>query len=160
MSSSAAVPRRAAAPVRRTLPASAGALLLGSGEIGSLPLRTPELLWSSTRADSDAGAPEGVQLVSGTVLPTGQRELILRRAPGELRLRFPVPTPEITGVPGLWQETGAGVAYIHAPLTGAQWAELRRGHPNLVVLGNARALWQDGAPFVETLWEVRSQLGA
>ncbi|MFZ0830295.1 MAG: DUF5591 domain-containing protein [Thermoplasmata archaeon] len=147
--------------VGRSLTSGAGALLLGSSEVGPLHFETPEILWSQ-ETDPSTPRPTSVlraELFQGEDLPVGHRELIIRRGAAELRLTFPVPTPEISGTPGLWQMVQPGVAYLHWPLSDTEWKELRNGRPELVVLGNARALWQDGEPFVRALTDIRTQLG-
>ncbi|MCI4351936.1 MAG: DUF5591 domain-containing protein [Thermoplasmata archaeon] len=145
----------------RTVVSSAGALLAGSVQVGPLRLDSPEILWSRPDPLPPDGPATGsrVELRVGVELPVGERELVLRRDPAELRLRFPVPTPEISGTPGMWQTVGPGVAYVHWPLPEPEWTALRASRPELVVLGNARALWQDGEPFIRALMEIRTQLG-
>ncbi len=152
---------RIGASVTRTLTTGAGALLLGSSQIGPLPFDTPEVLWSQTGRPSGEGSVRrpGVELRHNEDPSVGHRELVLRRADAELRLRFPVPTPEITGIPGLWQTVHPGVAYLHWPLSDSEWTALLGERPELVVLGNARALWQDGQPFLRALTDIRTRLG-
>ncbi|MGC2289966.1 MAG: DUF5591 domain-containing protein [Thermoplasmata archaeon] len=145
----------------RSMTIGAGALLLGSGRIGDLPLETPDVLWSRT-GPSPPGASDlapRTELCQGAELPVGHRELTVRRGTAELTLRFPVPTPEISGTAGLWQRVHPGVAYLHWPLSDLEWTALRGDRPDLIVLGNARALWQDGEPFVRALHDIRSRLG-
>ncbi|HLY76972.1 MAG TPA: DUF5591 domain-containing protein [Thermoplasmata archaeon] len=152
---------RPGASVTRTLTTGAGALLLGSGQIGPLRFDTPEVLWSQTgRPSPESSAhPPGVELRHNEDLSVGHRELVLRRADAELRLRFPVPTPEIAGTPGLWQTVHPGVAYLHWPISDPEWTALHGERPELVVLGNARALWQEGEPFLRALTNIRTRLG-
>ncbi|MCI4348588.1 MAG: DUF5591 domain-containing protein, partial [Thermoplasmata archaeon] len=145
----------------RSVVASAGALLAGSIQVGPLRFDSPEILWSRPDPLSPDGPASGsrVDLRVGADLPVGERELVLRRDTAELRVRFPVPTPEISGTPGLWQTVHPGVVYLHWPLREVEWSALRATRPELVVLGNARALWQDGEPFIRALLEIRSRLG-
>jgi archaeosine synthase alpha-subunit len=147
--------------VGRSLTTGAGALLLGSSDIGPLHFDTPEILWTRSNPVPTEGAVGNhrAELVVGAELAVGHRELIVRRGGSELRLRFPVPTPEISGTPGLWQSVHPGVVYLHWPLPEAEWTELRGQRPELVVLGNARALWAEGEPLVRALVEIRTQLG-
>jgi archaeosine synthase alpha-subunit len=161
VASTAMPPARDRAGISRSMTVGAGALLLGSGPIGSLHFDTPEILWSQPRPSSTTSVDptSRLELGQGVDLPVGERELTLRRGPAELRLRFPVPTPEILGTAGLWKAIQPGVVYVHWPLSEDEWAALRAARPELVVLGNARALWQDGEPFVRAIADIRNRLG-
>jgi archaeosine synthase alpha-subunit len=145
----------------RSTTVGAGALLIGSGQVGGLPVETPEILWS--RIDPTplgrSGPGSSIELRQGAALPVGRRELILRRGDAQLALQFPVPTPEISGTPGLWQAVHPGVEYVHWPLSDSDWTGLRSQHPELIVLGNGHSLWQDGEPFIRALADIRTQLG-
>ena len=143
----------------RSVIGGAGALLLGPAQVGPLHVDPPEILWSRASFSGDRAASEAIALLPGAQLPAGQRELVLRQGDAELRLRVPVPTPEISGSPGYWQRVHTGVVSLHWPLAEADWGTLRAERPELVVLANARALWQDGEPFVRALTEIRTQLG-
>jgi len=147
--------------VTRSVTVGAGLLLVGSTPLDSLLFETPEILWSQPEPPPSDGPTPGtrLELLHGAELPVGQRELTLRRGAAELRLRFPVPTPEISGTPGLWQTVHPGVTYLHWPLLDVEWTALRHERPVLVVLGNARALWQDGEPFIRALTDLRTRLG-
>ncbi len=147
--------------MHRSLLPGTGALLPGTVQLGSLRFESPALLWARPE---DPGLTEpvpdgGVELRAGGAVPAGQRELLLRQGSAQLRLEFPVPTPEITGTSGLWLRIDPGVAYVHGPLSEAQWTGLRAERPDLVILGNTRALWQDGEPLVQTLTDLRGRLG-
>lgn len=154
-------PQRRGATITRFLTTGAGALLLGSGQVGPVHFDTPEILWSRTDPEPASGPADAsrAELRVGADLPVGHRELAIRKGGSELRLRFPVPTPEISGTPGLWQLVHPGVAYLHWPLSPAEWTGLQEQRAELIVLGNAHALWQDGEPFVRALTEVRTRLG-
>ena len=145
----------------RATTVGAGALLLGSGQVGPLHFDTPQILWSRTEPSvrERSGLGSRVELLQGADLPVGHRELTLRHGEGELSLRFPVPMPEISGTPGLWETVHPGVAYLHWPLSDSEWTALRGDRPELVVLGNARALWQDGESFIRALTDIRTRLG-
>ncbi len=147
--------------VHRSLVPGTGALLPGAAQLGPLQLESPTVLWArpdgSRLGEGRSGTP--VELLVDDSVPAGQRALRLRQGPLELRLRFPVPTPEISGTSGLWFRVVPGVAYVHGPLSEAQWTELRTERPDLMVLGNARALWQDGEPFVQTVADLRRRMG-
>jgi archaeosine synthase len=152
---------RPRAGVSRSMTVGAGALLLGSCQVGSLQFDTPEILWSQPAPSShtSADAASRIELGRGVDLPVGERELTLRRGSAELTLRFPVPTPEILGTAGLWKAIQPSVVYVHWPLPDAEWTALRAVRPELVVLGNARALWQDGEPFVRAISDIRTRVG-
>ncbi|MCI4328699.1 MAG: DUF5591 domain-containing protein, partial [Thermoplasmata archaeon] len=77
-----------------------------------------------------------------------------------LRLDFPIPAPEVSGIPGAAQKAGDGSWVVHWPLDAAQWDEIVRARPDLVVLGNARVLLAEGEPFVKAVREIRERLGA
>ncbi len=145
----------------RGMTVGAGALLRGSGRVGALHFETPEIIWSRTEppAGTRSVGESRLELFRGADLPVGHRELSLRRGEAQLSLRFPVPTPEISGSPGLWQVAYPGVAYLHWPLADPEWTALGEERPEMVVLGNARALWQDGKPFVHALIDIRTRLG-
>ncbi len=139
----------------------AGALLLGSGSVGPLPFDTPEILWSRPEppVPSTHGPARGLELWKGADLPVGHRELTLARGEAHLSLKLPVPLPEISGTPGLWQMAHPGVAYLHWPLEDSEWVGLRAQRPALIVWGNARALWHDGEPFARALSDIRMRVG-
>jgi archaeosine synthase len=147
--------------VTRSVATLSGALLVGAAQVGPLRFETPELLWSRPQP-SPPGPPaarDRTELRPGADLGAGRRELRLVRGDAELALTFPVPTPEIAGTPGLWQGVGPGVAYLHWPLPEADWQSLRKERPELLVLGNARTLWQDGEPFVRAVAAIRTRIG-
>jgi archaeosine synthase alpha-subunit len=77
-----------------------------------------------------------------------------------LRLDFPVPAPEVSGLPGTAAEAGPGTWVIHWPLDPAQWEQLQIARPETVVLGNSRVLLREGEPFVQAIRELRERLGA
>jgi archaeosine synthase alpha-subunit len=147
--------------VIRSMTVGAGALLLGSAQIGPLQFDTPEILWSEAESsDSERPVREArLALRQGATVPAGHRELTIVRGGAALSLKFPVPTPEISGTPGLWQEVHPRVAYLHWPISDSEWTALRATRPHLIVLGNARALWQDGEPFVQALLDIRTRVG-
>ena len=158
---SAAPPSQGGGTVARSLTIGAGALLLGAGLIGPLRFDTPDILWSRTEppGQGDSADASRIELWPGADLPVGHRELSLRRGREALSLRFPVPTPEISGSRGLGQVVHPGVVYVHWPLSDSEWTALRAERPVLVVLANARALWQEGEPFIRALHEIRTRLG-
>jgi archaeosine synthase alpha-subunit len=150
-----------AGTVTRSTTTGAGALLWATGRVGPLPIDTPEILWSRAASQLPVGPlrPRALELRQGPDLPVGYRELEIACGVDMLSLKFPVPTPEISGVPGLWQWVHPGIAYLHWPISDPEWAALQAARPEMVVLGNARTLWQDGEPFVQALTDVRTRLG-
>ncbi len=78
----------------------------------------------------------------------------------ELELPFPILAPEITGAPSAGVPVGPHAVLVHAPLGPAMEPLDRAARPELLVLGNARALWADGAPFVRALADLRRVYGA
>jgi archaeosine synthase len=55
---------------------------------------------------------------------------------------------------------GAEAVLLHAPCDVEALRELRIARPELLVLGNARVLWNDPAALVETVRAVRTEVGA
>lgn len=139
----------------RTVDRIEGLALLGSAEVGPLAVETPALMQSG-----EAGADPGdLLLTPGPGLP-GHRSLRLSRNTATMELDLPVLAPEITGVgPGIFP-IGDRALLGHAPIDLEAAARLRSERPQLVVLGNARALWEAGEPFVEALRTLRRSLGA
>jgi archaeosine synthase alpha-subunit len=132
----------------------AGLALAGRATIGPLRLRTPALL--EARATGEAG--EGPSVTSGSAAP-GMRRVVLGDGTNRLELEAPILAPEIvpagTGVVPL----GSGAALLHAPLDETALRELRGHPPELLVLGNARTLWNDGEALVGAIHQVRTEVG-
>jgi archaeosine synthase alpha-subunit len=132
-----------------------GLALVGSASLGPLRLPTPGLLES--RRPGEPGP--GTALLGGGE-GSGRRKLRLTRDGLSFDLDFPVLTPEVTGAgPGVYPIAERALL-VHAPVPAATLEEARAGRPELVVLGNARALWADGEPFVTALRDLRTVLGA
>jgi archaeosine synthase len=91
--------------------------------------------------------------------PAGTRHLVIANATGQLDLNFPVLAPEVTGAPGTGVAVGEGTIFVHAPLNAGSAAPSAGPRPDLVVFGNARALWADGLPFIHAIREIRSVYG-
>ena len=137
-----------------------GLALLGAGRVGPLAFPVPAVLLP--RPDVGAPMPEGFAL---TVEPArserpGRRALYLSDRAGRVAIEFAIPTPEVSGVPGAAEEAGPGIWFVHWPLAPADAVRLSAARPELVVLGNARALLAEGRPFVESLAELRTLAGA
>ncbi len=91
--------------------------------------------------------------------PIGVRRLVLATGDRAWELRFPVLNPEIAGIGEGVHAVAEGAYLVHAPCTAPALAGLRAQRPELLVLGNARALWNDGRPFVEAIRSLRSSIG-
>jgi archaeosine synthase alpha-subunit len=131
-----------------------GLAVTGAGSIGSLSLELPSLL-------GPAGAvASGPILINPAGAAPGRRRLRLEQASASLDLDFAVPTPEISGEAGIAEPIGEGTWLLHLPLAPAEWERVRLAAPELLLLGNARALFDHGRSFVEALGEIRRRLGA
>ncbi|MGB7123357.1 MAG: DUF5591 domain-containing protein [Thermoplasmata archaeon] len=138
----------------RTVERLDGLALLGGARVGTLSFSTPALLESRGPGEE---AP-GLTLRSSPA-PAGLRHLTLSDGVGSLELKVPVLAPEVMGSPGGGLPAGEGVLLVHAPLSPAAAVPDGSSAPELVLVGNARALWADGAPFVDALRGVREAYG-
>ena len=136
----------------RTVERLDGLALLGGARVGSLAFATPGLL-ESRRAGDEA---PGLTLRS-VPAPAGSRHLVLSDGTEKVGLLVPVLAPEVMGAPEGGIPAGPGTLLVHAPLP--RPVPPPHPAPELVVLGNARALWAEGAPFVRSLGEVREAYG-
>ena len=128
-----------------------GLAMVGTARVGPLVLATPGL------AESVPPSGAGARLtLHGVPAPAGSRHLVLTDESAQLDLEFPVLAPEIVGPPTAGVPVGPHAVLVHAPLGPAPSPSTR---PDLVVLGNARALWSEGEPFVRALGEVRRVYG-
>jgi archaeosine synthase len=103
---------------------------------------------------------EGVRVRTVPPSAPGSRALELNDGAASLRIDFPVPAPEVSGVAGTAVAAGAGSWVVHWPLDAAQWVQLSNARPEAVILGNARVLLAEGEPFVKAVRELRERLGA
>lgn len=142
----------------RSIEASEGLALLGTGRVGDLGVPVPGLALPSDPAAPGAG--DALRLTRSLGAAPGRRRLRLERAGASLDLEYTVPTPEVSGVPGGWQTAGPGVVVVHWPLSDDERRALRMARPELVVLGNARTLLSEGRPFVEAVRGLRISAGA
>lgn len=147
----------------RTAARLAGLLVAGPATVGPVTLDVPELLRSSPTGRRDRLGPEEatvprLESVDGPEFE--ERAVALVRGDQRLDLRFPIVAPEISGAEGVARSVSPGVGYVHWPPPDADWDALRRPAAELVVLGNARALWRSGEPFVRALLDLRRRLGA
>ncbi len=139
----------------RTVEHLEGLALDGAASVGPLRFRTPELL--RALGPGEAGpAPS----VASRASPSGTRHLVLDDGSAQVEIEYPVPVPEIVPAGSGVTAVAEGVVLLHAPVDRAALRALRASRPELLILGNARALWRDGEPFVTTLGEVRQAVGA
>jgi archaeosine synthase alpha-subunit len=138
----------------RTVDRLDGLALVGTARVGSLAVPTPTLI------ESQPPAGEGAALtLRSHPAPAGSRHLVLANASGQLDLEFPVLAPEVMGAPGTGMVVGEGTVFVHAPLASGTESPSNVPRPDLIVFGNARALWADGLPFIHALREIRTVYG-
>ncbi len=139
----------------RTVDRLEGLAAAGSATVGPLAVRVP-WVWESRRP----GEPgPGLRTPDGSA-PSGRRSLTLTTEHAELALELPILAPEVGGTGTGVHRVREGVALLHGPIAPDGWTELRSTRPELLILGNARALWAEGEPLVRTVREIRSQVGA
>jgi archaeosine synthase alpha-subunit len=132
-----------------------GLALPGRATLGPLRFSVPGLL-----GEPDGGADDVDLTLRSADAPLGVRQLFLGTRGSEFELRFPVLNPEIGGTDEGLHPVGDRSFLVHAPVSVESVARLRTQAPQLVVLGNARTLWNEGRRFVETLDVLRSGLGS
>jgi archaeosine synthase alpha-subunit len=140
--------------VPRTVERLDGIALVGTARVGPLRFPTPGLIEGRPPVDDGPGLA-----VRRVPAPAGTRHLILADAGGQLDLLFPVLAPEVMGAPSAGVPVGEGTVFVHGPLAEDPRAPSGTSRPDLVVLGNARALWADGLPFVQAIRELRTRYG-
>jgi archaeosine synthase alpha-subunit len=132
-----------------------GLATAGRASFGPLGFDLPAVLAARPAGDDGPGP-----FVSAEPSPSGTRRLVLGDGRARRTIELPVLAPEIappgTGVVPL----ADGVALLHAPLDRAALRELRANRPELLVLGNARALWNEGEPLVAAVRAIRTEVGA
>ncbi|HXW67108.1 MAG TPA: DUF5591 domain-containing protein [Thermoplasmata archaeon] len=141
-------------PGARSIEGQDGLCLLGRAPLGELWVRTPEI--------AVAGPPEGPSSrlhLESAPAPAGLRRLTLSADGARLPLELPVLAPEILGPPSDALRVAPGVRLVHAPLPPGPREAVGRDVPELIVLGNARALWAEGRPFVEAVRAIRERWG-
>jgi archaeosine synthase alpha-subunit len=141
--------------VPRTVELLDGLALPGGAALGPLSVAPPAVLVGRPPAMGETGLFLAHRPTSG-----GHRDLVVSRDREEVVLRVPVLAPEVVGSePGV-HPIGEKAFLFHAPFSPELAAPLRAARPELIVLGNARALWNDGAPFIEALRAVRTAVGS
>jgi archaeosine synthase alpha-subunit len=132
-----------------------GLCLVGRASIGALPVSTPALLESQPIVPRGSGLT--LQHLPG---PTGMRTLEISSGGERREFRFPILAPEIAGAGSGVYPIADRAFLLHFPWKAEAAESARSAHPELVVLGNARTLWDEGRSFVSALRELRTQLGA
>jgi archaeosine synthase alpha-subunit len=135
--------------VTRTVERLDGLALLGAARVGPIGSPTPALL--------EPAGPGTLLTLESLSSGAGVRHLVISDGPGRLELSMPILAPEVMGPPAAELPVGPGAVLVHAPL--ARPEEGARAAPDLVALGNARALWSEGMPFVRAIREVRERFG-
>ncbi len=132
-----------------------GLAVLGHGALGPLRVPIPALI----ETGATPGGGDDTLTLTDTDGPVGVRRLVLATGGRTWELRFPVLNPEIAGIGEGIHAVAEGSYGVHAPVSAPGIAGLREQRPELLVLGNARALWNDGHPFVEAIRVLRSSIG-
>jgi hypothetical protein len=139
----------------RTVERLEGLALVGRATVGDLPLLTPGLL------ESAPVGPGGTGLSLRSVeAPLGLRHLELSDGTRRLDLEFSVPAPEVVGPIGGATPVGAHALLVRPPLPRDLPEVVRTSRPELLIWGNARALWSEGLPFVQGIHQLRTVFGA
>jgi archaeosine synthase alpha-subunit len=145
--------------VARTVEASDGLALLGTARVGPIGFPVPSIALSRVPSRTTEAAPFGLTVDPAPGRTEGRRGLVLADAQARLAFDFAIPTPEVSGVPGSLEEAAPDVWVVHAPLSEADTARLRAARPGLLVLGNARVLFNEGEPFVRAIRQLREMAG-
>jgi archaeosine synthase alpha-subunit len=138
----------------RTVERLEGLALVGRATVGELPLLTPGLLESGTDSLRD-----GLTLRS-LEAPLGLRHLQLSDGTHRLDLEYSVPAPEVVGPIGGAFPVGPHAVLVRPPLPHELPEPIRSARPDLLIWGNARALWSEGLPFIEGIRQLRFVFGA
>ena len=131
-----------------------GLALAGTGTLGPIVARIPGLI-----EDPASDAPAATLRVDRGEGPSGIRRLRLRSTETEVPLDFPILNPEVTSTGGGVHRIAERAFLLHAPAPRESYEALRKERPELVVLGNAHALWNEGEPFLATLRDLRAGVG-
>lgn len=132
-----------------------GLSVVGRATIGPVGVPIPGLLESRRTGVEGPGLT-----LRSEEAPAGTRRLIVSDGHERLELSIPVIAPEVMGTPGSVLAAGDRALVVHAPLPVHGLEGARAAHPDLLVLGNARALWAEGLPFVAALKQMQVAFGA
>ncbi len=132
-----------------------GLALIGRATIGPVSVPVPGLLepWSE-------GAPRPPLSLEERPSPLASRCLRLSDGVASVDVPYSVPAPEIVGPPGGTAPAGAHAVLVRPPFGSDAPPVPSATRPDLLVWGNARALWSEGLPFVRAIAEIRSTYGA
>ncbi|HTP54555.1 MAG TPA: DUF5591 domain-containing protein [Thermoplasmata archaeon] len=139
----------------RTVERLEGLAVLGTASAGAVRIATPALLES--RVGAEDGPGPSIRSEDG---PVGQRRLRLSDGAASVRFDVPVLAPEVAAGGPTVLPVADGAFLVHAPAGTAELGELRAARPDIVLLGNARALWAEGAPFVAAIRALRTDVGS
>jgi len=132
-----------------------GLALLGGATLGPLSVRTPALLESRVGGESGPGLS-----LRAVAAPVGKRGFEISDPMHRFPVEVPVLAPEVAGEgPGVYP-IGPGAFLLHPPFQPDAVATARAQRPELLVLGNARALWAEGPAFVRAVRDAREAFGA
>lgn len=140
----------------RTVDRLEGLALVGHAELGRLRFPTPALLESLRPGEEGEGRPS----LKGAEAGAGGRSVVLSDGERDLRLDLPILAPEVAGAGTGVHAAAPGVLHLHPPLAPEAVASARAEGPGLLILANARSLWNEGAPFVHALGALREGFGA
>lgn len=133
-----------------------GLALLGSASIGPLQVAVPAVLDTADPLGEPLGPRLG-HLPSGA----GERRFSWQGPDGSWEVTVPVLAPEVAPASsGVFPTSVDGVALLHPPFAPGALEALRAQGPQLVILGNARTLWNEGESFVSAIASIRETLGA
>lgn len=132
-----------------------GLALLGGATLGPVSVTTPVLFES--RVEGEKGPGLSLRSIPS---PSGSRRLELTDPVSRFEVEVPVLSPEVSGEGSGVYPIGPRAVLVHSPFRADAAAAVRAERPELVVLGNARALWADGLPFVRAVRDVRAAFGA
>ncbi|MCI4373688.1 MAG: DUF5591 domain-containing protein [Thermoplasmata archaeon] len=138
----------------RTVERLEGLALIGGATIGELPLATPGWM------DSGTGSPDGGLSLRSVETALGLRHLQISDGTRTLDLEYSVPSPEVVGPIGGASPVGPYALLVRPPLPRDLPESIRSARPDLLIWGNARALWSEGLPFIEGIRQLRAAFGA
>ena len=139
----------------RTVERLEGLSLVGGATLGPLMLVTPALLESRREAETGPGVS-----LRSLPAPAGKRRYELADPVSRFEVEVPILAPEISGEGSGVYPIGPRAYLVHPPMTAEAAAAAKADSPELIVLGNSRALWAEGRPFVIAVGEIRKRFGA
>ncbi|MHB1931716.1 MAG: DUF5591 domain-containing protein [Thermoplasmata archaeon] len=143
--------------MRTGVEAMQGLALLGSARVGPWTWTTPMLLESWIPGDPP-GEASATTLREGVAPGSGLRRVDLHSGGQTWSLDLRISAPEIAG-PTPFYRAQEEVLVVHGPLSPDSVSRPDGPAPGLVILANARSLWADGEPFIETIAAIRSIWG-